>query len=145
MSRLTCSLQTRRDGWKRLKPSEETLLCVGSHLRERGGMEGGRDMSCNSSAGNKDRGNKSWKTHWKYSCTAQIAPFCNFYFLCLGALLVRWRRTARHFQPITVSSQPVGSVRENECVILKQLLGILHICTHESSQQHLFLREPQLA
>lgn len=105
---------------------------------EKAGRDGGRTVSCNSSEGNKDTGNKSGKTEWKYSCTAQIAPFCNFYFLCLWALVVRRRRAARDFQPITVPSQPVGSVRENECVIFKQLLGIL--CTDKPSQQHFFLR-----
>lgn len=101
---------------------------------KRMGREGGRNVSCRSSERNKDTGNKSWKTEWKYSYRAQIAPFCNFYFPCLWALLVRRRRTARDFHPITVSSQPVGSVKENECVILKQWLGILHVCTGKSSR-----------
>lgn len=75
--------------------------------------------------------------------TQQQSPNCSFLQLLfsLWAFLVRRRRTARDFHPITVSPQPVGSARENECVIFKQWVGTLHVCTGKSSLWRLFPRE----
>lgn len=114
---------------------------MGGFLRERGGMEGGMSHVA-AQRGTKTQEIKVEKQNGNAATEPKLLHFVTFiFFPCLWALLARRKRTARDFHPITVSSQPVCSVRENECAILKQWLGILRVCTAKASKEQLFPTE----
>lgn len=68
---------------------------------------------------------------------AKLLHFVTFIFFLLLSIVSETEENCQRLPP-NYSFFSNGSVRENECVILKQWLGILHVCTSKSSQKHLF-------